>query len=106
MVQLQHFHNCFEWDVGVPWDLPQMRKIYTFTNTLAATGYERIACTKQGMYHQLKYEVIHWDDLRYKWANEPGETRWIAEGITVYNWSTRYKHIATAPVCNATPSTT
>ena len=54
----QFLRECFQRDVGLPLDLPQARKICSFNNTLIAKGYQRVVCTQQGIYYELKEKNI------------------------------------------------
>ena len=89
----QFLKECFHRDVGLPLDQPQARKICSFNNTLIAKGYQRVVCTQQGIYYELKEEDIIFDNLKEKLVTDEKERRWFTKGVTVYQWDSDYRHI-------------
>ena len=94
--EIDHFEylkKCWDEQIGLPLSKPQKRNIYSYKNALVATGYEKILVTWQGMFYEVSEMDIELDNLTRAHSQEYGVEKWVAEGVTVFKWHSRFKHI-------------
>ena len=94
--EIDHFEylkNCWNQQIELPLLQPQKRNIYSFKNALVATGYEKILVTWQGMFYEVSDRDIELGNLSIAHSQNYGMQKWVAEGVTVFKWSSRFEHI-------------
>ena len=80
----RYLKQCFREQINLPIDEPQRIDIYSFKNKRVAKGYQRVVTTYQGMYYELTWQQLEWDNLQDRGVTIGGDYRWGTEGLTVY----------------------
>ena len=84
---------CWNEQIDLPSSSRLKKDIYSFKNSLVATGYDKIVFTWQGVFYEVSEDDIKLRNLLKKNLTESGVSKWVTEGVTVFKWESWYRHI-------------
>ena len=88
----QYLRECFKDQVGVSMWRREPIEISSWNNVQIARGYEKVVVTWQGLWWELTYEDVNWDNLDERIVGEKGVKRWETKGVNVFQFARGFKH--------------